>query len=286
MKALHGFVNRTRICMAPRLTVDIQSGIMVVTMNRPPANAIDTSFSYELFEAFKQLNDDDSLRTAILIAAENPKRIFSAGWDLKAVAQGDGRDAEAGFDIGPGGIGGLPEFFDLAKPVIAAVNGAAVGGGFELAMGADIIIASEDAFFALPEMQRGFLPDGGAIQKLHRRVPYNVAVDLMLTGRRLPAEEAKHWGLVRDVVARERILDHALDIAGNIASGAPLVAKALKEFLRATAHLSVEAAHQAARQAWVGNSGLPHYERMLKSQDFNEGAVAFAEKRPARFSGN
>ncbi len=272
--------------MPSQLSVEIQPGIMVVTMDRPPANAIDTAFSYELFHAFETFNDDDDLRCAVLIAAENPKRIFSAGWDLKAAARGDGRDAEKGFDIGPGGLGGLPEFFDLTKPVIAAVNGAAVGGGFELAMGADIIVASEDAYFALPEMQRGFLPDGGAIQKLHRRVPYNVAIDLMLTGRRMPAAEAKHWGLVRDVVPRELILEHALEIARNIASGAPLVAKALKEFMRATAHLSLEAAHGLTRQAWVGKSGLDHYERMLQSDDFDEGAVAFAEKRPARFSGS
>ncbi|PAQ07627.1 enoyl-CoA hydratase-related protein [Mesorhizobium temperatum] len=272
--------------MSSQLKVEIDSGIMVVTMNRPPANAIDTAFSYELHHAFKQLNDDDDLRAGIVVGEENQKRIFSAGWDLKAVARGDGRDEEKGFDLGPGGIGGLPEFFDLTKPVIAAVNGAAVGGGFELALGADIILASEEAYFALPEMQRGFLPDGGAIQKLHRRVPYNVAIDLMLTGRRLSAYEAKHWGLVRDVVPRERILEHAIEIAKDIASGAPLVAKALKEFMRATAHLSVEAAHEMSRLAWTGKSGLPHYERMLKSEDFDEGAVAFAEKRPAKFSGN
>jgi crotonobetainyl-CoA hydratase len=271
--------------MTSQLSVEIQGGVMIVTMNRPPANAIDTAFSYELFHAFKQLNDDDDISTAILIAAENPKRIFSAGWDLKAVARGDGRDAEKGFDLGPGGIGGLPEFFDLTKPVVAAVNGAAVGGGFELALGADIIIASDDAYFALPEMQRGFLPDGGAIQKLHRRVPYNVAIDLMLTGRRMPAQEARHWGLVRDVVPRDKILEHALDIARNIASGAPLVARALKEFMRATAHLSVEAAHETSRRAWLGKSGLDHYERMLRSDDFGEGATAFAEKRSAKFSG-
>lgn len=275
-----------RYSMSSQLTVEIQSGIMVVTMNNPPANAIDTTFSYKLFEAFKELNDRDDLHIAILIGAENPKRIFSAGWNLKAVARGDGRDKEKGFDLGPGGLGGLPEFFDLTKPVIAAVNGAAVGGGFELALGADIIVASDDAYFALPEMQRGFLPDGGAIQKLHRRVPYNVAIDLMLTGRRLSADEAKHWGLVRDVISRGRILDHAMEIARGIASGAPLVAKALKEFMRTTAHLSVEAAHEVSKRAWMGRSGLQHYERMLASGDFDEGAIAFAEKRPARFSGN
>lgn len=258
---------------------------MIVTMDRPPANAIDTAFSTALYTVFRDFNENDELKAAILIGADNPKRIFSAGWDLKAVARGEGRDEEKGFDLGPGGIGGLPEFFDLYKPVIAAVNGVAAGGGFELALGADIIVASDDAYFVLPEMQRGFLPDGGAIQKLHRRLPYNVAIDLMLTGRRLEASEAKHWGLVRDVVPRERILDHAREIAVNIASGAPLVTKALKEFMRTTAHLSVEAAHEASHLAWVGKSGLHHYERMLRSDDFNEGAVAFSEKRNSEFKG-
>ena len=271
--------------MAQELQIEIVDKIMVVTMNRPPANAITTQFSTELYNAFKRLNEDDNLRAGILIAAENTKRIFSAGWDLKAVARGEAHDEEKGFDLGPGGIGGLPEYFDLMKPVIAAVNGAAVGGGFELAMGADIIVASDDAYFSLPEMQRGFLPDGGAIQKLHRRVPYNVAIDLMLTGRRLPAEEAKHWGLVRDVVPRERILEHCMEIAQNIASGAPLVTAALKEFMHATAHLSVEEAHAFTHRAWVGKSGLKHYERMITSEDFNEGAVAFSEKRSSNFKG-
>jgi crotonobetainyl-CoA hydratase len=259
---------------------------MVVTMDRPPANAIDTPFSTALYHAFRAFDENDDLRVAVLIGADNPKRIFSAGWDLKAVARGEGQDEAKGFDLGPGGIGGLPEFFDLYKPVIAAVNGVAAGGGFELALGADIIVASEDAYFVLPEMQRGFLPDGGAIQKLHRRLPYNVAIDLMLTGRRLEAQEAKHWGLVRDVVPRERILDHACAIAAGIAAGAPLVTKALKEFMRATSHLSVEAAHAVSHQAWVRRSGLEHYERMLGSDDFNEGAVAFSEKRSSVFRGS
>ena len=272
--------------MSNQVLVQVDGPVLTVTMNRPPANAIDLALSTELYEAFRRLNEDPELRVAIVTSAPNPKGIFCAGWDLKAVARGEGRDEQAGFDLGPGGIGGLPEYFDLYKPVIAAVNGAAVGGGFELALGADIIVASDDAYFALPEMQRGFLPDGGAIQKLHHRVPYNVAIDLMLTGRRLSAEEAKHWGLVRDVLPRAELLAHACAIAHGIAEGAPLVSKALKEFMRFNAALSPEQAHQAARKAWIGQSGLPHYERMLKSEDFIEGAAAFAEKRGANFKGS
>jgi crotonobetainyl-CoA hydratase len=270
---------------ADSVRIEIDGPVMTVTLDRPPANALDTATSTDLYSAFRRLNDDEDLRVGILIGGDNPKNIFSAGWDLKAVARGEGRDDEQGFDLGPGGIGGLPEFFDLYKPVIAAVNGAAVGGGFEMALGADIIVASEDAYFSLPEMTRGFLPDGGAIQKLHHRVPYNVAIDLMLTGRRLSAQEAKHWGLVRDVVPRDRILDHARELARGIARGAPLVTRALKEYMRFHAVGSPEQAHQATRKAWIGQSGLVHYERMLQSDDFDEGAAAFAEKRDARFTG-
>ncbi len=272
--------------MSPFIRVSSNGPVLVVTMDRPPANAIDTPFSTALYEAFREFNENDDLRAAVLIGADNPKRIFSAGWDLKTVARGEACDKEKGFDLGPGGIGGLPEFFDLYKPVIAAVNGVAAGGGFELALGADIIVASDDTYFVLPEMQRGFLPDGGAIQKLHRRLPYNVAIDLMLTGRRLEAKEAKHWGLVREIVPRERILEHACGIAADIASGAPLVTKALKEFMRATSHLSVEAAHEVSHRAWVRKSGLQHYERMLQSDDFSEGAAAFSQKRSSVFKGN
>lgn len=271
--------------MSDQVLVQVDGPVMVITLNKPPANAIDLPFSTQLYEAFRELNTNSGLRVGILIGGENKKNIFCAGWDLNAVARGEGRDGEKGFDLGPGGIGGLTEYFDLYKPVIAAVNGSAVGGGFELALAADIIIASHDAYFALPEMQRGFLPDGGAVQKLHRRIPYNVAMDLILTGRRLGPDEAKHWGLVRDVVPRQKILDHARELAAGIAKGAPLVSQALKEFMRATAHMSPEQAHQVTRQAWVGKSGLQNYERMLSSDDFNEGARAFSEKRGPAFKG-
>jgi len=271
--------------MSREVQIERKGAVIVVTMNRPPANALDTAFSTELYHVFKEFDQDDSLRAAVLTGGRNEKGIFSAGWDLKAVARGEGRDPEQGFDLGPGGIGGLTEYFDLSKPVIVAVNGAAVGGGFEIALSGDIVIASQDAYFALPEMQRGFLPDGGAVQKLHRRVPYNVAIDLMLTGRRMSAQEAKHWGFVRDVVASEAILDHAVEVAQAIAAGAPLVSAALKEYMNATAHLSAQEAHAVTRRAWVGRSGLQRYERMLQSEDFNEGAVAFAEKRSSAFKG-
>ena len=268
-----------------QLDVRIDGRIMEVSMRRPPVNAINLSISREMFAAFSRFNENPELRVAILSSAGNAKNIFSAGWDLKAFAAGESVDAEVGFDIGPGGLGGLPEYFDLYKPVVVALAGGAIGGGFELAMGGDIIACAEDAYFWLPEMQRGFLPDGGAIQKLHHRIPWSVAMDLILTGRKMYSDEAKHWGLVRDVVPADQLMDHARGIAATIAEGAPLVATALKEFMRKYAHASVEESHAATRRAWIGRSDMPHYERMIRSDDFREGSVAFAEKRTPDFRG-
>ena len=271
--------------MSEPILVTATGPVLEVALDRPPVNAIDLPLSRALYQAFKTFNEDPNQRVAILSSAGNEKNIFSAGWDLKAIVKGEGRDSEAGFDLGPGGLGGLPEYFDLYKPVIVALAGGAIGGGFELALGGDLIVASEDAYFWLPEMQRGFLPDAGAIQTLHHRIPYNVALDLILTGRKMDAFEAKHWGLVRDVVPTAELMDHARALAETIAQGAPLVAGALKEFLRHNAHSSPEAAHAASRRAWLGQSGMAHYERMLNSQDFEEGSKAFVEKRKPKFTG-
>jgi crotonobetainyl-CoA hydratase len=268
-----------------QLDVTINGPVMEVSMNRPPVNAINLSLSREMYVAFRRLNDDPDLRVGILSSAGNARNIFSAGWDLKAFAAGESRDVETGFDLGPGGLGGLPEFFDLYKPVVVALAGGAIGGGFELALGGDVIVCAEDAWFWLPEMKRGFLPDGGAIQKLHHRIPWNVTMDLILTGRKMYADEAKHWGLVRDVVPVDRLMDHAREVAAMIADGAPLVAVALKEYMRKYGHASVEASHAAVRRAWVGKSDMAHYERMIRSDDFTEGSVAFAEKRAPEFKG-
>ncbi len=269
----------------PQLDIAVNGTILEVSMNRPPVNAINLSLSREMFHAFQRLNDDPTLQVGILSSAGNAKNIFSAGWDLKAFAAGESRDDENGFDLGPGGLGGLPEFFDLYKPVVVALAGGAIGGGFELALGGDIIVCAEDAYFWLPEMKRGFLPDGGAIQKLHHRIPWSVTMDLILTGRKMYADEAKHWGLVRDVVPAERLLGHARDVAAMIAQGAPLVSVALKEYMRKYAHASIETSHAAVRRAWVGKSDMPQYERMIQSDDFTEGSIAFAEKRDPAFKG-
>ncbi|MGZ8620944.1 MAG: enoyl-CoA hydratase-related protein, partial [Actinomycetota bacterium] len=152
-----------------------QDGILELTIDRPPANAIDSATSRDLGEAFVAYRDDPSLRVAVLTGAGD--RFFSAGWDLKAAAAGDSED------YGVGGFAGLTERFDLDKPVVAAVNGWAAGGGFELALACDLIIASRDARLALPEVTRGLVPDAGGMLRLPKRIPRALAMEMMLTGR-------------------------------------------------------------------------------------------------------
>ncbi|MGE0716402.1 MAG: enoyl-CoA hydratase-related protein, partial [Alphaproteobacteria bacterium] len=175
--------------MAEPVRVERRGPIIEVTIDRPPANAINPAVGAALYKAFCTLRDDPELRVGILTGAG--ERMFSAGWDLKEVAQAT--DAAAVNDAtmdAPGGYAGFTELWDRGKPIIAAINGLAVGGGLEMALAADIIVAADHAWFALPEMKRGFLPDAGAVQRLPRRIPYNVAMEMMLTGRRMEVAEA------------------------------------------------------------------------------------------------
>jgi len=258
-----------------------RGAVLEVMLDRPPANAINDAVTWDLYHAFRDLQEDPALKVGILTGGG--ERIFSAGWDLKEVAAAE--DAAAATDEAvkcPGGFGGITEFFGLRKPVIAAVNGWAVGGGFELALASDVILAAETARFMLPEMQRGFLPDAGGVQTLPRRIPYNVAMEMLLTGREMPAEEAKHWGLASDVVPLAELMPRARDLADSIAQGAPLALQALKEVMPALINLPIE---EAFRRTKRGRSGLTAYEKMLNSEDFIEGPRAFAEKRTPNWKG-
>ena len=189
-----------------------EGGVIEVTLDRPKANAIDLVTSRIMGETFKAFRDDPELRVAIVTGAGT--KFFSAGWDLKAAADGDAVDGDYGF----GGFAGLQELPGLDKPVIAAVNGMAVGGGFELALSCDMILASSTASFALPEIRAGTLADAATI-KLPKRMPFHIAMDLLFTGRWMVAEEAHRWGVVNEVIEPGDLLDRAWELARLLASG-------------------------------------------------------------------
>ncbi len=248
--------------------------VLVITLDRPKANAIDVPTSRALYAAFDRLRREPGLRVAVLTGAGD--RFFSAGWDLKAAAGGEEIEA----DHGPGGFAGLTEFFDLGKPVIAAVNGLALGGGFELVLAADLVVAAEHAEFALTEARLGLVPDAGGLLRLPSRLPRPVALECLLTGRRISAAEAARWGLVNQVVRADRLMQEALDLARAICASAPLSVAAALEILRATEGTGVAEGYRIMR-----SGALPAYQRMLDSDDAREGVRAFAERRSPRWAG-
>ncbi len=265
--------------MSEAVRTERRGKVLEVTLDRPPVNAIDDRTSMELYQAFRTLQDDDELMVGIVTGAG--ERCFSAGWDLKAVAAADRLDEVDG-EGSPGGFAGLTEFWDLHKPVIGAVNGVAIGGGFELALSTDIMLAADHVEFWLPEMQRGFLASAGAIQRLPRRIPYNVAMDLFLTGRHMDAEEARHWGLVSEVVPGADLMTRARELADQLSKSAPLALQGLKAIMPVIMPLSLE---NAMRKTKTGHSGVDVYERMMHSEDAIEGPRAFAEKRRPEWKG-
>lgn len=254
-----------------RIRVEINGPILEITLDHPPAHAIDQQASRDLDQALTQLNEDPALRVAIVTATG--ERIFSAGWDLKAVAAG-----ESGEDFGPHGFMGLNRH-DLLKPIIVAVNGLAIGGGFEFALNATLVVAAPHAEFALPELQRGFIPEAGGLWRAHRRLPVNVASELLLTGRRLTAEEGRHYGFVNRIVPLDRLTEAARGMAEQIISSAPLAVAALLEVTREVDGLPDRTAFEKLY------SGLPARDRMRASEDFSEGPRAFAERRAPCWTG-
>ena len=254
--------------MSDVITTRREGAILEVTLNRPKANAIDLVTSRLMGQTFKTFRDDASLHVAIVQTAGD--KFFCAGWDLKAAADGDAVDG----DYGVGGFGGLQMLPGLNKPVIAAVNGMAVGGGFELALSCDLIYATAHSSFALPEIKAGTLADAATV-KLPKRMPYHVAMDLLLTGRWMEASEAHRWGLVNEIVAdNEALMQRVWHIARQLADGPPLVFAAIKEVARAAETLSFQDTMNL-----ISNKQFPTVKTLYESQDQLEGAKAFAEKR-------
>ena len=250
-----------------------EGGILEVTLNRPKANAIDLITSRIMGQVFRDFRDDDSLRVAIMRA--EGEKFFCPGWDLKAAAGGDAVDG----DYGIGGFGGLQELPNLNKPVIAAINGICCGGGLELAISCDLIMASDTATFALPEIRSGTVADAASI-KLPKRIPYHVAMDLLLTGRWFDVHEAKAWGLIKEITAPQDLLAKTWELARLLESGPPLVYAAIKEVVReAEAMRFQDALNRVTKRL------MPTVDRLYSSDDQLEGARAFAEKRDPIWKG-
>ncbi len=263
-----------------KIKVERRGYVLEITIDNPKVNAIGLETSRLLGEAFVTLRDDPGLRVGLITGAG--ERIFSAGWDLKELDGGDIQLDEwwEGEDASLGGFAGITEMWNLNKPVIAALNGLTIGGGLEIAVACDLIIAAEHVEFALPELPIGIVPDAGAIQRLPRRIPYNVAMEMLFLGRRMGAEEAYRHGLVNLVVPADQLMAKAREWAERIAEAAPLALQAVKEIMRAIEGDTIEHAFRTMR-----TEELPIYRKMLKSEDAKEGARAFVEKRKPVFKG-
>jgi len=245
-------------------TVQDEGRLRIVTINRPEVmNALTMEASHELERVWNEFAARDDLWVGIVTGAGD--RAFSAGNDLKAQAAGKrGERPRTGF-------GGLAWRFDLHKPVIAAVNGVAMGGGFELALACDIIVAAENAVFALPEVRVGLIAAGGGVHRLPRMIPQKIAMDMLLTGRRVSAKEGKELGFVNEVVGVGEALAAARRKAEQILECSPMAVRATKEaVLRGMDETSLETAVRTV---------YPTTQANIESLDYIEGPKAFAEKR-------
>ncbi|GAA2320392.1 crotonase/enoyl-CoA hydratase family protein [Streptomyces caniferus] len=252
---------------APDVRTERIGTSLLITLDRPRArNAVNADVAVQLAHALDELADDPALRVGILTGAGGT---FSAGMDLKAALAGESPEI-------PGrGFGGLTETV-TAKPLIAAVEGWAMGGGFELALACDLIVAADDARFGLPEVKRGLIAAGGGAIRLPKRIPYHLAMELLLTGEPVSGERAGLLGIANRVVPAGETVTTALELAARLAANAPLALAAVKKIAH-TADGTPEPAAFAAQRAEMA--------ALAASADVREGMTAFAERRAPVWQG-
>ncbi len=245
--------------------------VELLVIDRPEvANSIDLETSQSLADAFDELQEDTDVRAVVLTGVG--ERAFCAGMDMKAVKMGLA-DRINGV---PGGFGGIVARSDFTHPVIAAVNGTALGGGFEIVLACDMAIAAEEAFFGLPEVRQGLMAASGGLVRLTKRLAPPAALEMALTGERIDAARAYELGLVNRVVPRHKVLSEAMSLASQVANNAPVAVRASKRLLR----FVLEGGDAAS---WEFNRQLS--SEVLASDDAAEGTLAFEEKRMPRWSG-
>lgn len=261
-----------------RVRYEKSAHLATITLDRPEVlNAMDRRMHTELGEIWDDVEADDSVWVAMICGAGD--RAFSVGQDLKELAERDATEQREVSSFGSAGKPGAPrltERFDLTKPVLAKVQGYAMGGGFELAMACDLVVASEDAVFALPEARLGLIAGAGGVFRLPRQVPYRVAMGHLLTGRSMPAARAYELGLVNEVVPRAELDGCSAGWLEDLLACAPLAVRAAKQAASRSLDLPLPDAFHAEYPA--------EWQRM-HSADAVEGPRAFAEKRPPRWRG-
>lgn len=257
----------------PAALYEVRGQVGIVTLNRPHAmNAVNGALAAAVGEALSSADDDPGVAAMVLTGAG---RAFCAGMDLKAYAAGEPIDAPGHPEWGFAGF----VRHALKKPVIAAVNGFAMGGGTELVLAADLAIAARSAVLGLPEVKRGLVAAGGGVLRLPRQIPRKLAMEIVLTGQPVPAERAALLGMINGVVEDDELLDAAIDLAGTIAENAPLAVQASKRMMTE----SLVYADESSDEAWTFQDRV--IAPVFSSEDAQEGARAFAEKRPARWTG-